>query len=596
MQRDEWKLAMIQKSHLHEAAGQFNIENDGDIFLVAARESLEHGQAEVLFEVLDATENRKLLHFVGWDLVKIVFQFLPDDCVNSLNFESHNKLLHLICNSCNPREVCLSLREVLSRELTSQTLVILLRLLRLTCSRLEGKIGKILTSILVSLQRCLQNRNDIVEQVEILEATLQFVNELIEKTQNTLANVSDDKTALKEGLLSFLIALLEHPFVLLEFKINSEMQEQDIMKFAKTIVRMLGVLENGCLKRLFDYGVHHKNKIQKQLKGDDDIDEDVNNCHSFVALGCLAFFTHVAGLGQQFIPVITTGKYYLDTNVVYINILLCHRETQVISKGLSLLLAVLNMIEANTVDHSYIDNKDLAELLTNLRHLMTHSEHSVIRQESVKGFRKILGIFTPRGKYRLLRSLHEGQIQSGFAELLYLILKEEIATSIENDSEDSWFLGSKLESFLDEIFKVPPKSLQSEFGIIEESNQVLSALNLLRFLLLRDTENKTTIHRIFPRLENTYLKKLRDVVTFSRSSITTLVQDKEDEIKGVVVSKKTSDDTILNVTTVDGSELEQGSPKEQIEVLKSACLTLDMIESILARIGEISTDRQSSCN
>ncbi|CAB3989064.1 glomulin isoform X1 [Paramuricea clavata] len=589
------------KFHLHEAVEQFNIENDGDIFLVAAKETLEHGQAEVLFEVLEATENRKLLNFVGWDLVKIVFQFLPDDCVNSLHFESYNKLLHLICNSCNPREVCLSLRELLSRELTWQKLVILLGLLRLTGSRLGGKIGKILTSILVSLQRCLQNRNDIVEQVEILETTLEFVDELIEKTQNTLANVSDDKTAFQEGLLSFLIALLEQPFVLLEFKINSETQEQDdIMKFAKTIVRMLGVLENGCLKRLFDYGVHHRNRIQKQLKvDDDDIDDDiddVNNCHSFVGLGCLAFLTHVAGLGKQFIPVITTGKYYLDTNMVYINTLLCHRETQVILKGLSLLLAVLNMVEANTVHHSYIDNMDLTELLTNLRHLMTYSEDSIIRQESVKGFRKILGIFTPRGKYRLLRSLHEGEIQSGFAELLYLILKEEIANSVENDSEDSWFLGSKLESFLDEIFKVPPKSLQSEFGIIEESNRVLSALNLLRFLLLRDTKNKTTIHRIFPQLENTYLKKLRDVVTFSRSSITTLVQDKEDEIKGIVVSKKTSDETILNVTTVDGSELEQGSPKEQIEVLQSACLTLDMIESILARIGEIGKDRQSSCN
>ena len=586
------------KSNLYEASEQFNIKKDGDMFLIAAQESLEQGQADVLLGVLQAPENRTLLAFVGWDLAKIVFHFLPDDCGNSLNFESHKNLLNLICDLCNPREICLSLSELLSDELPSQKLLVLLRLLRLTCYKLEGKFGRILIGILVSLQRCLKSRNDTVEQAEILETTVEFVDVVVQKTQNTLAEKSDDVTLLKEGLLSFLIALLEHPFVLVDFKIKSEMQEPSEQvdrncKFAETVIGFLGVLENGCLKRLVEYGVNCGNIIQKPLN----VDEDDNNGLSIVGLACLAFLTQVAGIGEQFIPVVTTGKYSLDINMVYINTLICTNGVKVIAKGLSLLLAVLDMIEANTLDHSYIDNKESTQLLINLRNLMIHSDDSGVRQESVKGFRKILSIFQPRGKYRLLRTLHQGDIQSGFAELLNLILKEEIVNSLQYDNEDSWFLGSKLSSFLlDDIFKVPPKALQSEFGIIEESNRVLSALNLVRFLLIRDSENKTMIHKIFPQLEDTYLKELRRVVQLSKATITLLVKEKQDEIRRGSTDPKKAAKRTLNVTTVDGSQLEQKSHKEQLEAFQSACLTLDMIESILARIVEVQINCKETSN
>ena len=575
-------------SNLHEAVEQCEVQKDGDMFLIAARDSLEQGEAETLLQVLQAPENHTLLSFVGWDLATIVFQFLPDKRGNS-GFEIHNQLLNLICQSCNPREICLSLNELFSDELTWQKLVILIRLLGLTCCKLEGKIAKILASILESLQTCLQNRNDLFEQEEILESTLEFVDVLLEKTKNTL----DDVKFLKEKLASFLIALLEHHFIWLDFKMNPETQEPSEelnrnYKLAETVIGLLGGAENGCLKRLFDYGIRQGNEVHKRSKDD----EDSINSFSLAGLGCLAFLTQVAGIGGEFIPVITTGKYSFDTNIVYINTLVCYNEVEVILKGLRLLLAILNMIEDNTLDHIYADNKELTQLLNNLTNLMIHSDDSEVRQLSVKGFRKILGIFQSRGKYRLLRTFYKGEIQCGFAELLNLILKDEIGKYLQCNSNDPWFLGSNLSLFLlDDIFKVPPRALQSEFGIVEESNRVLSALNLVRFLLIRDKENRTMIHDLYKKLEDTYLKELRSIVEHSKASISLSVKEKQDEIKGVRVPKKGLDET-LNVTVMNGSQLEHGSPKEQLEALQSACLTLDMIESILARIREVRINYQ----
>lgn len=579
-------------SHFHEAVKSFNAENDGDLFLIASKEILEGRQEDVLFDVLVAPENRKLLDFVGWDLIKIVFQFLPEDCINSLNFETHNKLLTHICSSCNSREIILSLSELLSYELTWQKLVILLRLLRLTCVRLVGNISNIITSILESLQTCLQNENNIFEHGDVLGATLEFVSLLVEKSQGTPSDIPKDK--LKERLLSFLIELLEHPFILLEFGMDFEMQnEQEPLeqakrnyKFAKNVIQMLSVLENGCLKQLFEYGIRQQSKIYKTVKVDTD-SKDL----SYVGLGCLSFLTHVAMMGEQFIPSVTTGKYSLDTNMVYINALLCVNGVKAVSKGVTLLSAILNMIKANTLDHNYLDNKELTQLLHNLRKLMIHYNDSLIRQDCVKAFKKIVHIFTHRGKYRLLRSLYQGEIQPGFAELLNLILKEEIATSLQNASENPWFIGHNLASFLlDDIFKVPPKAMQSEFGVIEESNRILSTLNLIRFLLIRDCTNKTTIHTVFPQINGAYLKKLREVVKFSEARITILIKENEEEIRRGV-SKQQTDASILSVRTIHGCELEHGTSKERLEVLQSSLLTLDMIESILARIGEITTEK-----
>lgn len=593
--RDETTLYNESKSHLQGAAKYFIAENDGDHFLISAQECLENGQQEALLEVLRDPENSELLGFVGWDLAKMVFQLLPDNCRKLEKSDTRKTLLYLICNSCNPREICLSLSEVLSEKLHWEKLVVLLSLLSIICSRLKGKIRSILMGIFSSIQRCFKNRNDHAEHEEILENTLEFVNTLMEKIQNKFGELSDEAKVLKEGLLSFLISLLEHPFTLLEFKIKSENQDKHFTRndrFAKTILTFLGILENGSLKRLFEYGFHHENKAPRDLESSDD--DDVDGL-SFIGIGCLSFLTHVQGIGAEFVPVVTTGKYSLDTNMVYINALLCFNNAKVISKGLRLLIAISNLIETDTLDHCYIDNKEFSTLFTNMRNLMIHSEVLEIRQESVKGFRNILSRLNPRGRYRLLRTFHKGEIQSGFAELLTLILKDEIARSLENGVGESWFLGDYLASFLlENIFKIPSKALQSEFGVIEHCNGLLAALNLLRFLLIKDDMNKTTIHTIFPKLEDSFLKQLRNIVELSRARIGVLVQDKQQEKKrGVSAQRTASDETIFNVTTPNGSKLERGSLQEQLEMLQSACLTLDMIESVLARIGEIRNDKRT---
>lgn len=585
------------KTKLEEAFQHYDKGNDSNFFLIAARESLEVGQLDVLLTFLNTPRNWGLLCFAAWDLVKIIFQVIPDDCRNSFDYGKHEHLLYLVCKSGNAREICLSLNELFTDKPSFPKFELLLNLIREPFGRLRGKISMILSNFLSSIQQNLQSTDRPSDFIDILVAILKFVRVVLTKTRDkllTTAKSQDDKNV-ENALLRFLVYLLECPISLLELNMDRE-ESQGVVstkshEISTEIVDSLSLLENGSLQRLLEFGFRKEKKLKERWTDEDDEDSVRNDDLSIVGLGCLAFLIYILGIGCFCLPQVTTAKYALDTNIVYMNALTSSRRTAVLSKGLRLLESVLNSVEENTIGYVYIDDKNFLGTVVNLRNIMLHNDEQVIRREALKGFRKIVDALTIRGKYRLLRTLYHGEIQSGFAELLTLILKEEIDKSLRVDGV-SWFLGRSLSTFLlDDIFKISPKSMESEFGIVQESNRVLSALNLLRFLLIRDAENRTEIRTHFTRIEATYLKQLRDVVQFSKKGINDLIRENEEGRGKGFVPENNSHVTAFDVTTADGSYLGAGTPAEHLESMKSAYLTLDIVESILARIGKISCEQ-----
>lgn len=599
------EAAQFEESNaLKVAAEQFSSNNDGDLFLVAAQQRLEEGQSLILLEFLKNPEHTNLLYFVGWDLIKVVFQFMPDQNVNS---NECGDILSLICNTCSPREICMSLGELLSGCLTWQKLATLLRLLRKTCEQLVGKVAKIFSSILWSLSRCLRSRENIFDHLsEILEMTLEFLKPLVEKIQNWGSDqslASEEFKELRGELELFLVGLLEYPLVLLEFSVipkDGESVGHDscdrFRQFAETVLEFLGYIECNSFKSLFEYGIYQKKHEQANswLIDAKSCDQDEEKVLPYVGLGCLAFLVHVENIGTRFVPLVTTGRYSLETVIVYINTMLGGGEVKVIVKGIKLLLAVLNMIESETLDHCLLsEDGEVFQLISVLTKLMTHCEDAAVRRDSVRCFRGTLDRFERRGKYKLVRLLNQNCPHSGLAELFIQIMKEEIARSLQDPDDQEWFIGQNVASLLREVFCIPPRVLQSEHGIVEERSRILSTLNLYRFLLIRDSENKTKIQTMIQGIQRDYLKPLMDAVTLSKARMKTLITEKQDEIKGKVPTeaKLAVEEELFSVATPEGSQLKKSSLQDQLEVLESAILTIDMIDSVLVRIREICEEK-----
>ena len=593
-----------KRNALKEAVEHFSLTFNADLFLVAARQSFEEDNASTVLEILQDPKHRDLLNFVGWDLVKIVFQFLPNENTES----EYRNILVLICNICNPREICFSLGELLSFSITWPKFIILIGLFQLVCQRLKGKVAKIFSSILSSLTRCLTTRENKFDHLpEILEKILEFLKPQVEKTyrgcsgaQLSESPTCEDIEELKNVLKLFFIGLLEFPLVAIDIlaspqpdipKIDSNVNCVTFREIAKTIVEYLGHIECNSFKHLFEYGINLKKQMKKYPGStDSDSSDEESSRLSYLGVGCLAFLVLVEGIGSSFLPVVITGKRSLETILVYIIPMLTTGQSKIISKGLKLLMAILNMIEPATLDHRLLKDGELSNSGSILTQLMTHCEDADIRRNAAQGLRRIFNRLARRGRYGLLRSLHQGCVHSGVAELLVLILKEEIAKSLQEDVDNQWFVGSNIADFLLEVFRVPTKVLQSEDGMVEERNRILSSLNLLRFLLIRDHGNKTGVHTMASEVERSYLKPLTDAVSLSKVRLKVLMKEKRDEMteeRPVEVC-----DEIFSVITPDGRELEKGSLQDQLQSLQFANLTVDMIDSVLARIREICAEKR----
>ena len=585
-----------KRNALKQAAEHFSLNlNNADLFLVAVRQSFEEDNASTVLEILQDPKHRDLLNFVGWDLVKIVFQFLPNENTES----EYRNILVLICNICNPREICLSLGELLSFSITWPKFTILIGLFQLVCQRLKGKVAKIFSSILSSLTRCLTTRENKFDHLpEILEKTLEFLKPQVEKihkgcsgAQLSESPTCEDIEELKNVLKLFFIGLLEFPLVAIDISNDNCVSFREI---AKTIVKYLGHIECNSFKHLFEYGINLK-KQMKRYPGstDSDSSDEDSSRLSYLGVGCLAFLVLVEGIGSSFLPIVITGKRSLETILVYIIPMLTAGQSKIIFKGLRLLMAILNMIEPATLDHRLLKDGELSNSGSILTQLMTHCEDADIRRDAMQGLRGIFNRLERRGRYGLLRSLHQGCVHSGLAELLVLILKEEITKSLQEDVDNQWFVGSNIADFLQEVFRVPTKVLQSEDGMVEERNRILSSLNLLRFLLIRDHGNKTGVHTMALEVERSYLKPLTDAVSLNKVRLKVLMKEKRDEMTGEgPVEESEVRDEIFSVVTPDGRELEKGSLQDQLQSLQFANLTVDMIDSVLARIREICAEKR----
>lgn len=119
----------------------------------------------------------------------------------------------------------------------------------------------------------------------------------------------------------------------------------------------------------------------------------------------------------------------------------------------------------------------------------------------------------------------------------------------------------------------------------------MGALNVLRFILLRDLSDKTRVWENFTALEKNFLEPLRGTLKETRLQYQAEVLRKQDEI--AENKRKGKDENIeFNIKSPDGQSLPPTPLTVQVEALQSGLYSLDIIESVLVRISEIANSRK----
>uniref|UniRef100_A0A3B4AF57 Uncharacterized protein n=1 Tax=Periophthalmus magnuspinnatus TaxID=409849 RepID=A0A3B4AF57_9GOBI len=154
---------------------------------------------------------------------------------------------------------------------------------------------------------------------------------------------------------------------------------------------------------------------------------------------------------------------------------------------------------------------------------------------------------------------------SGIEGFIVKNIRNEVEFCLKYGNKNKWFLGPELSLLLELVLCFPHGS---ETDLLNNMDKIMESLNLLRYLLLRGKE--LTIHVIWTelcRFRNEYVKMLRVCLTLSRAYYSSQLKSLQEDRKLKVVFFC------------------------MFQVLQSAMVTFDLMESLIFRIEEITEER-----
>lgn len=254
---------------------------------------------------------------------------------------------------------------------------------------------------------------------------------------------------------------------------------------------------------------------------------------------------------------------------------------------------LLDTLSKRLKDKSLVYNhdefKDLMNIVKALINVMTMCSSKKLRLRAVQVLPNLVSKLDTRSRYGLLYTVLQDCSHPGVAGLLIYLLKEQVDQALSTSEDELWFQGSRLMSILQLVFK-PPSGAGTDKDLVQETDRVMAVLNCLRFVLLRDESDKTTVWKNFTTIEKDFTEPLRQASKVTRLQYQAELTNKREEMTGNK-SKNKKQSTEFNVKSPDGKALELMPLADQCEALQSGLYSLDMMDSVLARITEIANSR-----
>lgn len=441
--------------------------------------------------------------------------------------------------------------------------------------RLEGKERKLLDS-----DPCVRRITKVYEG--IVPFCKPFVNEV-----SLRQRAEYQKNVQRDLLVCFILQLLGHPLAFLDLECY-EKSSSAIRSVTEELLTFLTYLV-GDLMIFLEYAETRESERRSKRNenftigdGDEDIfcREDKVPVLSIAVLYYLVLAEHIQ-LTEA--PCVYSPLYIFQRCLYLIVVLIKHSEELVVRKGLSLANAVLVTLSEGSVPWNILESPIHKEFVESLSKVMVCCEVESFRKSAILILRSYLFKFDAKGQYLLMLNLPTVVNHSGILGYLITLLKDMIINALSSTMTLPYFTGKTL---YDLMSKYCSLENGAETDLVENVDQIVSALNLIRFLALRDRENKTGMWDYVGILEKSLLEPLREGIKLSRAHYKLMLRDLEEEKKNGVVN---SDGLTRksNVTiTVGGQLLPNLTHENKVTVITSALNSFDLIESLLSRVNE----------
>ena len=514
----------------------------------------------------------------SWNIVEIISPHLTAENAkeNIPLFKTCETLLYIIADKCKPSETVLEFLEQMETFENDVKFCALLKPLKLSLKRLEDKSKAFdwCVNTIKCYIECLPCDESRI--IDLFKEILQFLKPLIEK-----ASLGNDESNIRNLLLSLLLSLLGKPFCYLE---------QRSLDISNPIINSICKLTGDCFRFLII--VVERDKRSHKLSQESS--SVLNLFESTWQVSDLAYanFYYLIITNESLlekVPQVYNPKYILHNCFYLASTLLQKKEIILVSKGLNFIKFVMSRIKKYSLGKKSLDSAAHPKLFSGLTQVMIFCKSEKERQMALEIFRNYIDLFTMQTRYQVILQLYKITNHSGLLSVITTIFKDSVIKCLEQNPPCPYFFGLNLQNLLSFACRLGHGSLTD---LIEINEEILSALNLIRFLAIRDKENMTGFWDYAEELEKNYLTNLRTGIDVSRAHWKLKVKDLELEMSMITKSKEKSGINDNVTITVGGENLEMLSTSEKIIYSQQALNVLDMVQNVLARVTECIEDHR----
>ncbi len=627
-------------------------------FMERVIDLVQDGNEADISSLMDDKKNATEIEAVSWDLVPKICEFItPEIGIEKpavLGAASH--VLFKLSEITNPKETLLVLleqTECFAHDVRFENLLPCIQkcLLRLPSKRMYS-LAISLETLYAHIQSIPLPKDHNLEGEErkllegdtnvsrintvtrsILAFLAPFIEELSIENEDQKARESRAKDI--QELIKFLIKLCHHPLAYLDmteeleneskksiekFEVEPSNEDKDMFKsasreVAEIVMSLMMHLQPNFIKTIsdlqnFNYMLGRKSKPKRKLKNlaesdmkdvvkdnvadnDDDIDDgyQVDGKVSMLGLSVFAYLAFGEELSLEYFPTIYTRQHLLQFCCEFVDTLLPGPERLLVLKGMKLFAILLLQMEPESVPATMMQYAKLTSVIDQVLEIMVTNQSKQIRGTAANVLPALMKAFDHRGRHQLIIYVLNKAQHSAVNGYITTLLKDEINASLKQPEPNEYFVGKNLEKLLKIVYLLPKGETTD---IMAESERVMGALNLLRFLILQDCpkDNVSGIWDLVPKIQKEYLNVLYKGINISRAHYQLEIKKLNE---GMKYSKKDKKKMEVDFN-VGGNALPDLSLEQQRSAMNMAVTTFDMLESILSRVNEIINQQQRAAS
>lgn len=567
---------------------------------------LADGRTDDALSVIYDAKYDQCLKDKSWDIIPFVSKFLVQETVDDSPevFDCCETLLGEIAQKANPEEALFEFLEQAESLENDVKFLAMLKPLQTVLFQLPNRRRQSLEWCLnmihshiksLPVPKCyglegeerklLDSDPDVCRITKICMGIVPFYKPFVNEV--SLRQTAEYKTSLQRDLLvCFILQLLSQPLAFLDLEYREKSSSaiwfvtKELLTFITYLVGDLMIFLEYAERREAEGREKRKNTVTTQ-SGDEDmlLREDRVPVVSYAVLYYLILAEHIQ-LNE--VPCVYSPLYIFQRCLYLIVLLIKYSEELVVHKGLLLANAVLAMLSEGSVPCDVLESPTHREFVEALSKVMIYCEVEDFRKSAVLVLRNYLFKFDVKGQYLLMLNLATAVNHAGILGYLIMHLKDMIINALNSAVMPPYFRGKIL---YDLISKYCSLEHGAETDLVENVDQIVSSLNLIRFLALRDRENRTGMWDYVEFLEKSLLVPLREGIKLSRAHYKLKLKDLEEEKKVVMNDKGLSKKSDV-IITVGGQQLPNLPHENKVAVIMSALNAFDLMESLLIRVNE----------